>query len=306
MTATLNFGRRLANSKVLTLCLGSLFAISLFGQTSAQQPQSGIDPCSRAIARLATPIAPVTLDPSANRIAVSQTVMNFTSCFNRHSWEGVFLLTNDGFRESMFGISDAGELRDHLDELDARGLLPEIRIHSIEENGTTGSTLATLVVTWQGWSGVHKELWRLQVERGNWVLAGRSIQSPQVNGVAVGVRFEVEVDALRSPATQIANPGTIVFAFENRRAEDVRVLVLEVGASATIGDVVSACNGTGLIEYRPAGMMKIPAGETVSMPMFDLADGIYAVIVGEHPCVGDHLVSAEEVQLLGTESVTEG
>ena len=306
MSITLKPGRWLANAKVLTLCLASLIGIAIFGQTSAQQPQSGIDPCSRAIARLATPSAQETLDPSANRIAVSQTVMNFTSCFNRHAWEGVLLLTNDDFRESMFGIRDAGELRIHLDELDARGVLPEMRIHSIEENGTTGSTLATLVVTWQGWSGLHQELWRLQVERGNWVLAGRSIQSPQVNGVAVGIRFEIEDDALRSPAAQVANPGTIVLAFENGRAQDARVLVLEVGAEATIGDVVTACNRTGQIGYKPAGMLKIPAGETVSMPMFELADGIYAVIAGEHPCAGDRPVSADEVQFLGTESVTAG
>ena len=202
----------------------------------------------------------------------------------------------------MFGVSEAEELREYLSELDARGLLPQLRIQSIEENGTTGSTLATLVVTWQGWSGVHQELWRLQIENGHWMLAGRSIQSPQVNGAAVGIRFELEADALRSPATEIANPGTIIFAFENRLDVVARVLVLEVGSSATIDEITAACNGIGPIGYRPEGALQIPPGETVSMPLFDLADGVYAVIAGDNPCAGDRLVTANQVQLLGVAS----
>ena len=302
MSAIHGTARRSAKIRALTLCLVSMLAVAQVGLTAAQQPQSGIDPCSRAIAQMATPVATETPDPSANRMAVSQVVMNFTSCFNRRTWDGVLAMTNDSFRGSMFGVSEAGELRTRLSELDERGLLPQLRIQSIEENGTTGSTLATLVVTWQGWSGVHQELWRLQMENGNWMLAGRSIQSPQVNGAAVGIRFELEAGGLRSPATEIANPGTIIFAFENRLEVVARMLVLEVGSSATIGEIVSACNGTGPIGFRPAGALQIPAGEIVSMPLYDLADGVYAVIAGDNPCAGERQITANQVQLVGSTS----
>ncbi len=224
--------------------------------------------------------------------------MNFTSCFNRQSWDGVLALTNAGFRNSMFGVSDANQLRIQLTDLERRGLLPQLRIQSIEENGTTGSTLATLVVTWQGWDSVHLELWRIQVENGNWVLAGRSIRSPQVNGVAVGVRFEIGAAGLRSPATQIANPGTVIFAFENQLDELARVLVLDVGDGASVDAVVASCNGTEAIEHRPAGGLQVPAGETISMPLLDLPIGVYAVIASANPCSASEPVEAQQVQLL--------
>lgn len=290
--------RRYHLSLLAVLCLGALLAIASQPTASEQQPQSGIDPCSRTIARMATPEVPEVSDPSANRLAVSQTVMNFTSCFNRRSWEGVLLLTNEGFRTSMFGESDGGILSAHLSELDDRGLLPQIRIQSIEENGTTGSTLATLIVTWEGWSGVHQELWRLQVEDGHWVLAGRSIQSPTVNGVAVGIRFEIDQGSLRAPAVTMANPGAVIFAFENRTDQPVRALVLRAGLSANLEQVLSDCNGSGQVSMRPVGEAQVPAGETVSMPMFDLADATYAVIVGERPCAPGVATGAEQIHLL--------
>jgi hypothetical protein len=298
MVVTLSRFSSLARSKSLPLCLASLLAIATLSHAGAQQPQSGIDPCSRAIARLATPSVPGASGPADNRLAVSQTVMNFTSCFNRQSWEGVLALTNAGFRNSMFGVSDANQLRDHLTELGRRGLLPQLRIQSIEENGTTGSTLATLVVTWQGWNSVHQELWRLQVENGNWVLAGRSIQSPRVVGVAVGVRFEIAEAEVRSPATQIATPGTVIFAFDNQLDELARVIVLEIAAGTSVDAVVAACNGTERLEHRPAGALQIPAGETISMPLPDLPIGDYAIIVGANPCTLGEPVDARHVQLL--------
>jgi hypothetical protein len=231
-------------------------------------------------------------------MAVSQTVMNFTSCFNRRSWEGVLLLTNEDFRTSMFGEGDGGRLSAQLAELDHRGLLPEIRIQSIEENGTTGSTLATLIVKWQGWSGVHQELWRLQVEDGHWVLAGRSIQSPTVNGIAVGIRFEIDQGSLRAPAATMANPGAVIFAFENRTELPVRALVLRVESGASVEQVQADCEGSGEIGMRPVGEAQVPPGEKVSMPMFDLADATYAIVVGERPCAPGATTRVEQIHLL--------
>lgn len=305
MSATLGTEWRKFRKSTLAAWLVWVLAVLHPGNSVAQQPQSGIDPCSRAMAQLATPAAAVASEPSANRVAVSQTVLNFTSCLNRHAWDGVLALTNDAFRTSMFGVSDAEQLRSHLRALDNRGLLPQLRIQSIEENGTTGSTLATLIVRWQGWSGVHQELWRLQIENGHWMLAGRSIQSPQVNGAAVGIRFELEAGELGSPATEIANPGTVIFAFENRLDRDMRVLLLEVGSSATLESVIAACDTTGPIGYRPAGQLQIPPGKIVSMPLFDLADGIYAVISGDNPCTGQHGTEMRQVKLLSVVAAAE-
>ncbi len=224
--------------------------------------------------------------------------MNFTSCFNRRFWDGVLALTNEGFRESMFGVTQDDALRARLQMLDDRDLLPQLQIQSIEENGTTGSELATLVVTWRAWNGVHQELWRLQLENGHWVLAGRSIRTPPVNGVAVGIRFLLEEGAIVSPATELANPGTIVFSFANELDHPARVFVLAIETETTVGNVVSACNALGAIGFDPVGSLLVPEGEIVGMPMFDLADGNYAIVAGADPCTGVEPIGSEDVTLV--------
>ena len=172
------------------IALGARFLFLTLAQFMAggisAQPNPGIDPCTRALASRGTPAAVATPDPASNRLALSQTVMTFASCFNRLDWNGVLALTDPAFRESFIGASTDAETRKRLDALEARGLLPQIRIQSIEENGASGTHLATLAVTWQGWSGLHRELWRLKSTGNDWVLTGRSIDRPVVSGIAVG------------------------------------------------------------------------------------------------------------------------
>lgn len=271
----------------------------------AAQPNPGIDPCNRAIAALATPVAAGTPDPSSVRLAVSQTVMNFASCFNRRNWDGVLALTDAGFRESMFGVADSRAFRSRLESLDQRGLLANLLIDAIEENGTTGSALATLVVSWHGWSDVHRELWRVQQENSSWRLTGRSIQIPHLNGTAVGIRFRIGGEGLTAPLTQITNPGIVVLSFENTLDEDVTALVLAVAPGQSAESVAGECNDLGAERFDPVGQIQAPVGETVTMPLQQLTPGRFAIIAGVDPCGGDIPVSVESIEILDISALVE-
>jgi hypothetical protein len=261
------------------------------------QPNPGIDPCTRALEEMGTPAALGTPEASANRLAVTQTVMNFASCFNRHNWDGVLALTDPDFRESFLGASTATETRKRLDALDTRGLLPELRIRSIEENGAMGSQFATVAVTWQGWNGLHRELWRLHTNGSSWVLDGRSIEKPTINGAAVGLQLTIGETTLIAPGSEVVNPGTVILAFDNRRTSPVASLVLAVQPDATSTTVLEACNAPGS-QLQPVGSVSIEPGSIVYLPLMDLPPGRYAVLAGTDPCMDPQSTTRDQIVML--------
>ncbi|HET9659181.1 MAG TPA: hypothetical protein VFP05_02555 [Thermomicrobiales bacterium] len=264
---------------------------------AAAQPNPGIDPCSRALAQLATPAVAGTPDPDANRLAVSQAIMNFASCFNRHNWDGVLALSDDAFRQSFIGSSTDDATRRRLDLLASRGLLPELRIQSIEDNGATGSKLAAMAVTWQAWHGLHRELWRLQSVDGNWILSGRDLDRPLVSGVAAGIELTVDEDHVTAPRSDLVNPGTIILAFDNQQTAQVTVLVLSVEPSASTSSVVGACNDPDT-PLDPAASVSIDPGSIVYLPLIELPPGRYAILTGADPCIGSEPMTHDEIALL--------
>lgn len=273
------------------------FAVMLLALTSVSfspllavaQPRSGIDPCARALAELDTPAPEQTPSPAGNRLAVSQTVMHFASCFNGRWFDGILAFTDDAFRLSMFGESDPQRLTDKLTALDERGLMPGIRIQSIEENGTTGTTLATLVVTWRGWNDLHRELWRLQRDDSHWRLTGRSVQTPSVFGTAVGITFALGPEGLVSPRTALVSHGLIMLSFINEIDQDVSAYVLKAEPTDSVSDVVRECSTASGHRMRPVGSITIPVGHEMVLPLDDLAPGPYVVVVGPNPClVGEY------------------
>lgn len=280
------------------LVLLALWSFAAAAAADVVQPRPGIDSCSRALAALATPVDTGTPNPSGVRLVVAQTVMDFTGCFNRRNWEGVLALSAPGFRESMFGAGDSEAFLAQVELLDSRGLLPELRIQSIEENGTTGNQLATLVVTWQGWQDVHRELWRVQRDDSHWRLTGRSIQTPHLNGQAVGIRYRIEAGGLVAPLQQIVNPGIVLLSFENTIELDAIALILRVEPGRTVETVADACNSPGTQQFEPVGRIQAPAGETVTVPLQDIGPGRYAVIVDVDPCSGKSPVLVERIMLL--------
>ena len=281
--------------------LGALFLVLTLAQLMADginaQPDPGIDPCTRALARRGTPAPVATPDPASNRLALSQTVMTFASCFNRLDWSGVLALTDASFRESFIGSSTDAETRARLDALEARGLLPQIRIQSIEENGASGTQLAALAVTWQGWNGLHRELWRLQSTGNDWVLTGRSTDRPVVSGVAVGIQFRITENSLVAPRSDLVNPGIVILAFTDQRADRVTALVLAVPSDTTSADVVENCNDP-KSQLEPVGSIPVDPGSVVYMPMMDLPAGRYAVMIGPDPCMSWASITSTQVVLL--------
>ena len=265
------------------IALGALFLFMTLAQFLAgginAQPNPGIDPCTRALASRGTPAAVATPDPASNRLALSQTVMTFASCFNRLDWSGVLALTDAAFRESFIGAATDAETLKRLDALEARGLLPQIRIQSIEENGASGTHLAALAVTWQGWNGLHRELWRLQSTGNDWVLTGRSIDRPVVSGVAVGIQFTITENSLIAPRSDVVNPGIVILAFTDQRADPVTALVLAVPSDTTSAGVMENCNDP-KSQLEPVGSIPVDPGSIVYMPMMELPAGRYAVMTG--------------------------
>jgi hypothetical protein len=198
----------------------------------------------------------------------------------------------------MFGAGESEAFLRQIELLESRGLLPELQIQSIEENGTTGNQLATLVVTWQGWQDLHRELWRVQREDGHWRLTGRSIQTPHLSGPAVGIRYRVEADLVVAPLEQVVNPGIVLLSFENTREQNLTALILQVGPNQSGEATAEACNSPGTQGFEPVGLIQAPAGETVTMPLLELDPGRYAVIVDVEPCTGNSVVPAEGIMLL--------
>lgn len=276
-------GRRLTQLAILIFLL--TLAPSLAKGVSAQ-PGSGSDPCSRALANLGIPATVATPDRAVNRQIITQTVMNFASCFNRHNWDGVIALTDPEFRQSLIGAAADAETRDRLDALDARGLLPQIRIQSIEESGAFATRFASLAVTWQGWNGLHRELWRLQSTDSGWVLSGRTIDRPQISGAAVGIQLTIDDDELISPRAEVVNPGSIILAFDNRRADLVTALVLAAPQNATAAEIIALCNDPGA-QLEPVGWISAEPGSIAYLPLMDLLPGRYAVLTGHDPCMAE-------------------
>ena len=287
---------RLRRASITALILISAVAIHAVGGISAQ-PNPGIDPCTRALASRGTPAALATPEPAANRQIVTQTVMNFASCFNRHNWDGVLALTDSDFRASFIGASTDSETRDRLDALDARGLLPQIRIRSIEESGASGTRFVTLAVTWLGWNGLHRELWRLQSAGADWVLSGRSTDRPQISGVAVGIQLTIGEDKLIAPRADVVNPGTVILAFENRRDDVVTALILAVPPNATAVEVIELCNDPDA-GIEPAGSISAEPGTIVYLPLIDLPPGHYATLTGPDPCMEQTPIQIGQIVML--------
>jgi hypothetical protein len=277
-----------------------IFLILLLAMVSLQsvdvhaQPNPGIDPCTRAMAEMGTPAAIGTPDAAANRLAVMQSVMNFASCFNRHNWDGVLAMTDPDFRESFLGASTDEEARTRLDALVLRGLLPEIRIQSIEEDGATGPQFATVTVTWQGWNALHREAWRLQSTGSAWILSGRSIDKPPVSGAAVGLQLTIGEDTLMAPVSEVVNPGTAIFAFDNQRSNPVTALVIAVEPDATVTDVLESCNERNT-PLQPVGSVSLEPGAAVYLPLMDLPPGRYAALAGPDPCMTPESTSIQVV-----------
>jgi hypothetical protein len=283
------------NVRLLSLIV---LAWMLAGVTGTRaQPNPGIDPCSRALAGLATPAAVATPDPGASRLAASQAIMNFASCFNRHNWDGVLALSDAPFRQSFIGAATDDETRHRLDRLASRKLLPEIRIQSIEESGATSANLATMAVTWRGWHGLHRELWRLQQVEGNWKLSRISIDRPQITGVAAGIELTSSDSRLTAPRSDLVNPGTIILGFDNQRATPITALVLAVAPNATASVVAAACNDPD-VPLDPAGSIAADPAKVVYLPLMDLPPGRYAVVVGSDPCMGSETVTSDWVAIL--------
>lgn len=277
----------------------------LVQQPVTAQPNPGIDPCSRALATAATPVAEGPPDISSIRLEVSQTIMNFASCFNRQNMHGMVALSSPEFRESLLGASDEAVLKTRLEELDSRGLLSGLRIQSIDDNGTTGSKLAMMVVTWRAWNDIHKELWRAQPEDGYWKLTGRSIQAPLMSGSAVGVRFGIEADGLRSPLDSLANPGSVLLAFQNPGETDQRALVLAAEPGETAESVLQRCAASDA-RLEPVGSVQVLANETSVMPLVELPAGRYAVIVAGDPCMTGETVSAAHISMVDITDAVDG
>jgi hypothetical protein len=289
---------RLQRHHLPLVVLVLLFASgSAAASTASAQPNPGIDPCSRALASRGTPAAVATPDQVANRLARSQVVMTFASCFNRHNWIGVVALTEAAFRESFIGATTEADTRARLEALDARGLLPQIRIQSIEENGASGPQLAVLAVTWQGWNGLHRELWRLQSTDAGWILTGRSIDRPVVSGVAVGIQLTITEDRLVAPRSDLVNPGSVILAFTDQRADQVSALVLAVPPGATAVDIVDTCNDPES-QLEPVGSIPVDPGSVVYLPMLELPAGRYAVVTGADPCMSSASIETAQVVLL--------
>jgi hypothetical protein len=223
--------------------------------------------------------------------------MNFASCFNRHNWDGVLALSDAPFRQSFIGAATDDETRQRLNRLASRKLLPEIRIQSIEESGATSANLATMAVTWRGWHGLHRELWRLQQVEGNWKLSGSSIDRPQITGVAAGIELTSSDSRLTAPRSDLVNPGTIILGFDNQQATPITALVLAVAPNATASVVAAACNDPDL-PLDPAGSIAADPAQVVYLPLMELPSGRYAVVVGSDPCMGSETVTSDWVAIL--------